>query len=222
VLIHQGSRPNQIVLFQCFFGSLKHFSELLIWGLLSIRVRRGNDYFQYVPDPFYELEKGLFSVVGFCPSVGLPYWCNLLKRIYRAAWDREGVPMPETKLITKQHTNDAEKIHLVGQKPPLKPKEVWSIRVRIEISGNKRNLALFNLAIDSKLRSCDLVTLRVGDVSLSRWNCSIQSGGSLIIMLPPGVPDRKRDSNRPDLSPYPRFDSGRSTVNFGRILKEHK
>ena len=75
--------------------------------------------------------------------------------------------MPETKLITKQHTNDAEKIHLVGQKPPLKPKEVWSIRVRIEISGNKRNLALFNLVIDSKLRSCDLVTLRAGDVSLA-------------------------------------------------------
>jgi len=49
------------------------------------------------------------------------------------------------------------KASLVGQKPPLKPREVWSIRIRLQIDGNKRDLALFNLAIDSKLRSCDLV-----------------------------------------------------------------
>ena len=52
-----------------------------------------------------------------------------------------------------------------GQKPPLKPKKVWSIRVRLQIGGNTRDLALFNLAIDSKLRSCDLVILRVADLS---------------------------------------------------------
>jgi integrase len=57
------------------------------------------------------------------------------------------------------------KQRLIGQKPPLKPREVWSIRIRLQISGQKRDLALFNLAIDSKLRSCDLVTLRVADVS---------------------------------------------------------
>ena len=43
---------------------------------------------------------------------------------------------------------------LIGQKRPLKPKEVWAIRVRLEIGGTKRNLALFNPAIDSKLRAC--------------------------------------------------------------------
>ncbi len=41
---------------------------------------------------------------------------------------------------------------LVGQKRPLRPKEVWAIRVRLQIKRSKRNLALFNLAIDSKLR----------------------------------------------------------------------
>lgn len=51
-----------------------------------------------------------------------------------------------------------------GQKRPLRPREVWAIRARIEISGNVRNLALFNLAIDSKLRGCDLVRLKVSDV----------------------------------------------------------
>ena len=56
------------------------------------------------------------------------------------------------------------KASLVGQKPPLKPREVWSIRIRLQILGNRRDLALFNLAIDSKLRSCDLVALRVSDV----------------------------------------------------------
>lgn len=53
---------------------------------------------------------------------------------------------------------------LVGQKRPLQPKNVWSIRVRLEMSGAIRDLALLNLAIDSKLRACDLVKLRVEDL----------------------------------------------------------
>lgn len=54
--------------------------------------------------------------------------------------------------------------HIVGQKRPLLPKHVWSIRVRLEMGGNTRDLALFNMAIDSKLRGCDLVCLKVNDV----------------------------------------------------------
>ena len=54
---------------------------------------------------------------------------------------------------------------IIGPKLPLKLKEVWAIRVRLQISGDVRNLALFNLAIDSKLRACDLVRLRVSDVT---------------------------------------------------------
>ena len=54
---------------------------------------------------------------------------------------------------------------LVGQKPPLKLKEIWAIRIRLQISTRIRDLALFNLAIDSKLRSCDLVKIRVRDIS---------------------------------------------------------
>ncbi len=57
--------------------------------------------------------------------------------------------------------------HIVGQKPPLKPREVWSIRTRLQVAGAERDLALFNLAIDSKLRGCDLVTITVGDVAFS-------------------------------------------------------
>ena len=53
---------------------------------------------------------------------------------------------------------------LVGQKKPLEPKHVWSIRVRLEIARSRRNLAIFNLAIDSKLRACDLVKLRLDDI----------------------------------------------------------
>lgn len=53
---------------------------------------------------------------------------------------------------------------LVDQKRPLKPKDVWAIRVRLQLEQRKRDLALFNLAIDSKLRGCDLVRLRVNDV----------------------------------------------------------
>jgi len=53
---------------------------------------------------------------------------------------------------------------LIGQKKPLLPKHVWAIRVRLEIADNHRDLALFNLAIDCKLRGCDLVTLKVVDI----------------------------------------------------------
>ena len=51
-----------------------------------------------------------------------------------------------------------------GRKPPLKLKEIWAIRVRLQMSKNPRSLAMFNLAIDSKLRGCDLVRLAVRDV----------------------------------------------------------
>ncbi len=54
---------------------------------------------------------------------------------------------------------------LTGQKPPLKLKEIWAIRIRLQISRQIRDLALFNLAIDSKLRSCDLVKIRVRDIT---------------------------------------------------------
>lgn len=49
---------------------------------------------------------------------------------------------------------------IVGRKRPLKPKHVWAIRVRLELAENHRDLALFNLAIDSKLRGCDLVKMK--------------------------------------------------------------
>ncbi len=54
---------------------------------------------------------------------------------------------------------------LVGQKIPLRLKDIWAIRVRLQLADKTRELALFELAIDSKLRACDLVKLRVRDVS---------------------------------------------------------
>jgi integrase len=54
---------------------------------------------------------------------------------------------------------------LTGAKPPLRPKHVWSIRTKLQIKGRTRDLAMFNLAIDSKLRGCDVVAMRVEDVA---------------------------------------------------------
>ena len=54
---------------------------------------------------------------------------------------------------------------MIGAKPPLRPNQVWSIRTRLLIEGRARDLALFNLAIDSKLRGCDVVALKVDDVA---------------------------------------------------------
>jgi integrase len=55
---------------------------------------------------------------------------------------------------------------LVGQKPPLKMKEVWRVRFHLQHTGDARDLALFDLAIDSKLRGCDLVHLKVDDIAV--------------------------------------------------------
>jgi integrase len=52
-----------------------------------------------------------------------------------------------------------------GAKPPLKPKQIWGIRTRLQMGRRERDLALFDLAIDSKLRGCDLVSLKVADIA---------------------------------------------------------
>mgnify|MGYP001817184784 CR=1 FL=1 len=54
---------------------------------------------------------------------------------------------------------------IIGQKAPLKLKDIWAIRIRLQMDNRLRDLALFNLAIDSKLRGCDLVKLRLSDIA---------------------------------------------------------
>jgi hypothetical protein len=61
---------------------------------------------------------------------------------------------------------------LVGQKAPLKLKEMWAIRVRLQLGNRQRELALFNLAIDSKLRACDLVKVRARRLPWARRRIS--------------------------------------------------
>jgi len=54
---------------------------------------------------------------------------------------------------------------MIGSKPPLRTKNVWSIRTKLQVEGRLRDLAMFNVAIDSKLRGCDVVSLKVEDVA---------------------------------------------------------
>ena len=65
---------------------------------------------------------------------------------------------------TATHRQAWNKGKLVGQKTPFKLQEIWAIRIRLQMQGRLRELALFDLGIDSKLRACDLVKLRVRDV----------------------------------------------------------
>jgi hypothetical protein len=67
------------------------------------------------------------------------------------------------EIIGKREAWNKDK--LVGQKPRLKPKDIWAIRIYLQNAHAVRDLAMFNLAIDSKLRGCDLVGLRVRDVT---------------------------------------------------------
>ena len=79
--------------------------------------------------------------------------------------------------ITTSKTTPWNKGKLVGQKLPLKLKEIWAIRVRLQLAGKTRDLALFNLAIDSKLRGSDLVRIKVSDIC----NSGVVSSRAMIL-----------------------------------------
>jgi integrase len=67
--------------------------------------------------------------------------------------------------LRTQHRERWNKGKLIGAKPPLRSKHVWSIRTKLQVEGQTRDLAMFNLAIDSKLHGCDIVALKVEDVA---------------------------------------------------------
>ena len=73
--------------------------------------------------------------------------------------ENSSVPLPHTRAVVPWN-----KGRFVGPKPPLKPKQVWAIRIHLQREQRVRDLAMFDLAIDSKLRGCDLVKLKIGQV----------------------------------------------------------
>jgi integrase len=83
----------------------------------------------------------------------------------------EEVAMTDVSNITEAVSKRVpwNKGKVIGTKPPLRPKYVWSIRTKLQNEGRVRDLALFNLAIDSKLRGCHLVALKVDDVAPSGY-----------------------------------------------------
>jgi integrase len=70
-----------------------------------------------------------------------------------------------TRTTTSNTNTPWNKGKLIGQKSPLTLQDIWSIRMKLQNEGRLRDLALFNLGLDSKLRACDLLNLRVSDVS---------------------------------------------------------
>ena len=101
--------------------------------------------------------------LGTGPSLNLPpALCE---------WVEQKVPSmtPDLKYepppASPRHRRHIAARKLTGQKPARKMKEVWAIRIRLQLARKTRELALFNMAIDSKLRGCDLVRLRVEDVT---------------------------------------------------------
>jgi integrase len=75
------------------------------------------------------------------------------------------MPDNEATLLKDPTRMPWNKGKLIGAKPPLRPKHAWSIRTRLMVEARTRDLAMFNLAIDSKLRGCDVVALKVEDVA---------------------------------------------------------
>jgi len=84
---------------------------------------------------------------------------------------------------------------LIGQKSPLTPPQVWAIRVRLQLADHKRDLAMFNLALDSKLRGCDLMGLKVSDIQTgddirSRAKVIQKKQGSQFSSKSPNIPEK--------------------------------
>jgi hypothetical protein len=71
----------------------------------------------------------------------------------------------DNPVLAAPHRTPWNKGKLIGAKPPLRPKHVWSIRTKLQVEGRTRDLAMFNLAVDSKLRGCDVVSLKVENVA---------------------------------------------------------
>lgn len=75
------------------------------------------------------------------------------------------------------NTSPWNKDRIIGQKRPLQISHIWGIRIRLELEGKTRDLALFNMALDSKLRGCDLVKLKVSDVA---YGSSVSSRATVL------------------------------------------
>ena len=101
--------------------------------------------------------------------------------------------MDQVFATTAQHI-PWNKGRLVGQKLPLRLKEIWAIRIRLQLAKRARELALFNLAIDSKLRGCDLVSLRVSE--RPRAAESPAGGASSVVTLFSMILERTLDKKR--------------------------
>jgi len=87
-------------------------------------------------------------------------------------------------MLDKNQRSPWNKGKLVGQKLPLKLREIWAIRIRLQLADNKRDLALFNLAIDSKLRGSDLVKIKLSDVS----NSGVVTSRAMVMQQKTGRP----------------------------------
>jgi integrase len=121
---------------------------------------------------------GIVEVAAFAAERSHPSGAGCLAGRGRAALGWAGsaseTTMPtENSLPPARRREPWNKGRLIGQKRPLKPKDVWTIRVRLQLEGRKRDLAMFNPAIDSKLRGCDLVRLKIDDVCTGRDRATV-------------------------------------------------
>ena len=102
-------------------------------------------------------------------------------------------------LTVKVHKEPWNKGKIVGQKAPLRLKDIWAIRIRLQLGHRTRELAMFDLGLDSKLRACDLVKLRVRDIShgehISARAIVMQQKTSLPVQFEITQPTREAVSN---------------------------
>ena len=98
----------------------------------------------------------------------------------------------------RTHRDAWNKGRLLGQKPPLRPKEIWSIRIRLQLADRVRDLAMSSVAVDSKLRGCDLTGLRVRDVFLG----STVASRAIVMQRKRSGPCKLRSLN-PPARPWP-------------------
>jgi integrase len=110
---------------------------------------------------------------------------------------------------------------IVGAKPPLRPKHVWSIRTKLQVEGRMRDLALFNKAIDSKLRGCEVVALKVDDLAPAGYSADRATVRQKKTGRP--VKFELTDSTRQAIDDYLRVSGKKSGESLfsGRLVSKH-
>ncbi len=160
-------KPTRSEVQQSVTSSSRSHASSIIWPIVQLPHRRVREHDAHRQGLYPNLHPGSLEPVTPSPGTGAQGGRSFSDHppMARGAWshsvrNQRSATISEN-LMTAPQRAPWNKGKLIGPRPPLRQKHVWAIRTRLQIEQQVRDLALFDLAIDSKLRGCDLVAIRV-------------------------------------------------------------